>query len=131
MIAPILPSNGTDAAAKPAADSKLACAAKQFETVLLSQWLQDAESSFASVPGGDSDSDAGSDQLKGLATQQLATSFTATGGIGISKLVLGALTKTNEKEQEAVHGKGQAAAEPANPAAMMGAIAAYRAEARR
>lgn len=127
MITPVLPSVGSGVAAKAAADPKLATAAKQFETVLLSQWLQDAESSFASVPGGDSDTDAGSDQLKGLATQQLATSFSASGGIGISKLVLGALTKVNEKEQ----GAAVAAATPGGSAAMSGALTTYKAETRR
>ena len=131
MITALSSPVGSSDAAKAAVDPKLADAAKQFETVLLSQWLQDAESSFASVPGGDCDTDAGSDQLKGLATQQLATSFTASGGIGISKLVLGALTKTNEKEQGTMDGTAKAAAKPEGPAAMTGALAAYKAEARR
>lgn len=126
MITPVLASVGSGVAAKATADPKLITAAKQFETVLLSQWLQDAESSFASVPGADSDTDAGSEQLKGLATQQLATSFAASGGIGISKLVLGALTKVNEKEQ----GAAVTAAAPGG-SAMSGALAAYKAEARR
>ena len=130
MIKPVLSPTGTGDAANAVANPKLATAAKQFETVLLSQWLQDAESSFASVPGGDSDTDAGSDQLKGLATQQLATSFTASGGVGISKLVLGALTKTNEKEQGTMVGTAKAAAKAGGSAAMTGALAAYRAEAR-
>lgn len=129
MITPVLPSAGSGVAAKAAVDPKLATAAKQFETVLLSQWLQDAESSFASVPGGDSDTDAGSDQLKGLATQQLATSFAASGGIGISRLVLGALTTVSDKEQGAVD--GATAVAPGKSAAMSGALAAYKAEAPR
>ncbi len=130
MITALSSPVGSSDAARAAVDPKLANAAKQFETVLLSQWLQDAESSFASVPGGDSDTDAGSDQLKGLATQQLAASFTASGGVGISKLVLGALTKTNEKEQGAMHETSKTAVEAGGSAAMTGALAAYRAEAR-
>lgn len=131
MITPVLPSASSGIAAKAAADPKLATAAKQFETVLLSQWLQDAESSFASVPGADSDTDAGSDQLKGLATQQLATSFAASGGIGISKLVLGALTKVSDKEHGVLDGTAVTAARAGGPASMSGALAAYKAEARR
>ena len=131
MVMPVGPSTNFGSTPKVAAAPKLVTAAKQFETMLLTQWLQDAESSFASVPGGDSDTDAGSDQIKGLATQQLAGSFASSGGIGISKLVLAALTKSSLNEQG---GNGDAAVTApgsSSAAAMNGALTAYKAEARR
>ena len=71
--------------------AKLMSAAKEFESVLLGQWLQGAESSFGAVPGGDDDQDAGDEQMKGFAVQQLAKSFSDSGGIGIAALVSKAL----------------------------------------
>ena len=65
--------------------------AKEFESILLGQWLQGAESSFGTVPGGEDDTDAGEEQMKGFAVQQLAKSFSDSGGVGIAKLVLRAL----------------------------------------
>ncbi|MGI4756694.1 MAG: hypothetical protein ACRYGF_07590 [Janthinobacterium lividum] len=117
---------------------KLATAAKQFESVLLGQWLQDAESSFASVPGGDEDSDSGGQQMQGFATQQLATSLTAHGGIGIAKLVQNALARASEREQSgasAGHAAGSSAADAGNAVRTAGsaasAMAAYTAEGKR
>lgn len=124
------------AAAVPAASPKLVTAAKQFESVLLGQWLQEAESSFASVPGGDEDTDSGGQQMQGFATQQLATGLTASGGIGIAKLVQGALARASAREE--AHGavtpgtafqSGTAAATHATNRAS--AMAAYAAETRR
>lgn len=123
MVLSQLPSIGSAATAKVAANPKLAAAAKQFETVLLSQWLQGAESSFGSVPGGDSDTDAGGEQMQGFATQQLATSFTEQGGVGISKLVLGALTKADGQE----HGHTTPEASAVNATSTAQALMAYRA----
>ncbi len=131
MVTAVVPSAGSGSTAQSAESPTLANAAKEFETVLLSQWLQDAESSFASVPGADSDTDAGSDQLKGFATQQLASSFAASGGIGISKLVLRALTKAGAKEQGNHNDAAIAVTSPGGAAAMTDALTAYKAEARR
>lgn len=65
---------------------RLSEAAKEFEGVLLNQWLHEAESTFGAAPGG-TDYDADDDQMKSFATQQLATQFAARGGIGIGRLV--------------------------------------------
>ena len=100
---------------------RLAAAAKQFDSVLLGQWLKGAESSFASVPGGDEDTYSGGQQMQGFATQELATSLTAGGGIGIAKLVGNALVKASEREQ---------AGAATTAASSTQAIAAYAAEAR-
>lgn len=70
--------------------------AKEFEALLLHQWLQEAENTFACVPGGDEqnqDADPGADQFQGLAMQSLATSLTNAGGIGIAKMIARQLHK--------------------------------------
>lgn len=111
------------------ATPRLATAAKQFESVLLGQWLQDAQSSFATVPGGDEDTDSGGQQMQGFATQQLATSLTASGGIGIAKLVEGALARASQREQAGAPASaaGNAVASAVSTAR---ASAAYAAEAK-
>jgi len=78
--------------------SKLSSAAQEFESVLLGQWLQNAESSFGSVPGGDDDADSCGEQMQGFATQRLAGQLTASGGIGIARLVEGALLKASRRK---------------------------------
>ncbi len=68
--------------------AKIDKAGKDFESILLGNWLQGAEESFAKVPGGDGeDDDAGSGQFQGIAMQALAGSLTASGGIGIAKMI--------------------------------------------
>ena len=68
--------------------AKIAKAGKDFESILLGNWLQSAEESFAKVPGGDGeDDDSGSGQFQGIAMQALAGSLTASGGIGIAKMI--------------------------------------------
>ena len=73
---------------------------KQFETMLLSSWLQQAEQSFATAPGVDDDDDqdkAGRDQILGLGVQSLAQALEADGGIGIAKMIAKAMTAQAEK----------------------------------
>lgn len=83
------------AGAGPARDTeaKTLKAGKDFESILLGNWLQQAEQSFATVPGGDGqeDEDAGKDQFQGIAMQALAGSLTASGGIGIAKMITSSL----------------------------------------
>ncbi len=79
------------AARSPAsAEQKVHQASQDFESVLLGQWLQEAEDSFGSVPGNDGDADTS--QMKNFAMQHLAREITKSGGMGISKIVEGALT---------------------------------------
>jgi Rod binding domain-containing protein len=70
-------------------NNKIEKSAKDFESILLGTWLQQAEQSFGSLPGGDDDedADAGKDQLQGIAMQSLGGSMTAAGGIGIAKMI--------------------------------------------
>ena len=69
-------------------DRAIEKSAKDFESILIGQWLQGAEHTFATVPGGDDeDQDPGKEQLQGIAMQSLATSLTASGGLGLAKLV--------------------------------------------
>jgi Rod binding domain-containing protein len=71
-------------------------AAKEFESVLLGQWLKDAQSSFATVPGNE-DEDAGASQTMDFATQHLAKEIAARGGVGIANLVESALRKSTDE----------------------------------
>ena len=70
-------------------DQKIEKSAKEFESILLGSWLQQAEKSFGSLPGGDDDddADAGKEQFQGMAMQSLGTSMTASGGIGLAKMI--------------------------------------------
>ncbi len=72
----------------PANDTaKIEKSAKDFESLLLSNWLQQAEESFAKLPGADDDEDPGKDQFQGIAMQSLGAAMTAAGGIGISRMI--------------------------------------------
>jgi Rod binding domain-containing protein len=79
-------------------NAKIEKSAKDFESILLGSWLQQAEQSFGSVPGGDGDDDAdpGKDQFQGMAMQSLGTSMTAAGGIGIAKMISKQLHKADD-----------------------------------
>jgi Rod binding domain-containing protein len=98
-------------------NAKIEKAGKDFESILLGNWLQQAENSFAKVPGGDGqddDEDAGKDQFQGLAMQSLATSLTASGGIGIAKMITKHLFAASDKETGANADKSVRAANQAN-----------------
>src|SRR5580692_4658997 len=66
-------------------DEKIDKGAKEFESILVGSWLQQAEQSFATLPGADDDQDPGREQMMSLGVQTLSTSMTASGGIGIAK----------------------------------------------
>ncbi len=86
---------GTQAAEKlkntdPANLAKIQKSAREFEAVLLSHWLEQAEQSFASVPGSaqDPDADPGKDQFHAIAMQAVGTALTGGhGGLGIAAMV--------------------------------------------
>jgi Rod binding domain-containing protein len=72
--------------------------AKEFEAVLVGSWLQQAEQSFATIPGADDDNqDVGRDSMMSLGVQTLATSLAASGGIGIGKMVAKAMHEAADK----------------------------------
>jgi Rod binding domain-containing protein len=79
-------------------DNKIEKSAKDFESILLGTWLQQAEKTFAAVPGADDDddADAGKDQFQSIAMESLAASMTAAGGIGIAKIVAAHLHKAED-----------------------------------
>ena len=81
----------TASSSASAPDKRIASTADEFESILLGQWLQNAESSFGTVPGAEDDKDAGGEQMQSFAMQQLARGLTHSGGIGIAKLISGAL----------------------------------------
>jgi Rod binding domain-containing protein len=99
-------------AASPETDNaKIEKSAKDFESILLGSWLQQAEQSFGSLPGGDDeeDSDPGKEQFQGIAMQSLGSAMTAAGGIGIAKMISKQLHKAEEM--------GDATAAKVHPAA--------------
>lgn len=82
-------------------DGQIEKSAKEFEAMLLSNWLQQAEQSMASVPGAQDDDDGGSgrDQMMSLGVQSLATSLVSSGGIGIAAMITKALHSAADKTQ--------------------------------
>src|SRR5580693_10243560 len=62
--------------------SRIDKAAHDFESILVGQWLEKAEKSFATVPGTDPDQDrdAGHDQFQSIACESLAKGLGKTGG---------------------------------------------------
>jgi Rod binding domain-containing protein len=83
---------------KSALDSaKIDKGAREFEAVLVGSWLQQAEASFATVPGADDGEDVGKGSMMSLGVQTLATSMAASGGIGIGKMVAKAMHAAADK----------------------------------
>jgi Rod binding domain-containing protein len=83
--------------------SKIEKSAKDFESILLGSWLQQAEQSFGSLPGGDDDddADAGKEQFQGIAMQSLGNAMTASGGIGIAKMIVKQLHTAADRQAAA------------------------------
>jgi len=75
--------------AKSTDTQKIDKTAREFEGILLGEWLQQAEKSFASVPGGDSgqNTDPGHDQLQSIGCEFLGGALSKAGGIGIAKMI--------------------------------------------
>jgi Rod binding domain-containing protein len=78
-------------------DAKIEKGSREFEAILMGSWLQQAEESFATVPGTDEDEDPGKGQMMSLGVQQLATSLAASGGIGIGKMIAKAMHANADK----------------------------------
>jgi len=89
-------------------NAKIEKSAKDFESILLGSWLQQAEQSFGSLPGGDEDGDedSGKEQFQGIAMQSLGAAMTNSGGIGIAKMI----SKQLHKAQDAADAKAESAA---------------------
>jgi len=88
--------------------AKIEKSARDFESILIGQWLEQAEKSFATVPGEDpdkKDQDVGQDQMRSIAFHSLAEGLTKSGGLGIAKMIT--------KYLEAAEAKSATADEPA------------------
>lgn len=105
MLQQVKSATGTDQTAK------IEKGAREFEAMLLSGWLQQAEKSLATVPGTDEDDDGdssgGQDTMTSLGVQSLAGSLAASGGIGIGAMIAKAMLAMAQKQQAA---NGQAPA---------------------
>ena len=79
--------------------AKIDKGAKEFEAVLVGSWLQQAEQSFATVPGADDDdnNDVGRDSMMSFGVQALSTSMAASGGFGIGKMIAKAMHAAADK----------------------------------
>jgi Rod binding domain-containing protein len=99
--------------ARAASDTaKIEKGAKQFESMLLSSWLQQAEKSFATAPGdedGDDDDAGVRDQMIGMGLQSVADAMVASGGIGIAKMIADAMERTAEKAESRAQTGGTSA----------------------
>jgi Rod binding domain-containing protein len=74
--------------AKAGESAKIDKAARDFESILLGEWLEKAEKSFATVPGQeDENSDPGHDQFQSIGCQFLAEGLSKAGGIGIAAII--------------------------------------------
>ncbi|MDQ2844712.1 MAG: hypothetical protein M3Y72_27455 [Acidobacteriota bacterium] len=91
-------------------DAKIDQSAQQFESILVGTWLNEAQQSFASVPGGDTDRDAGGDQMMSLGVQSLSNSLAASGGLGIGKMIAKAMHAAADREKAGVSATAQPAA---------------------
>jgi Rod binding domain-containing protein len=96
-------------ASKTGSAAKIDKAAHDFESILVGQWLEKAEKSFATVPGADpdQDSDSGHDQFQSIACQFMAQGLTKNGSFGIATMISKHLTAVAAKQT----------GESANPAA--------------
>lgn len=85
-----------------AENAKIDKSSKDFESILMSSWLQQAEQSFGSLPGSDDedDADSGKEQFQGIAMQSLGASLSASGGIGIAKMIAKSLHKAEDARVE-------------------------------
>lgn len=89
--------------AKNADTQKIEKTAREFEGILLGEWLQQAEKSFASVPGGDpgQDADPGHDQLQSIGCEFLGGALSKAGGIGIASMISKHLKATEASRVQA------------------------------
>ena len=83
-------SSAANTAPGQAPSPKLVKAAQEFESILLSSWLEKMQASFS---GTDDGSDPAHDTLASMGTQAIASALAARGGIGIAKLMLHHLTQ--------------------------------------
>jgi len=80
--------------------SRIDKAAHDFESILVGQWLEKAEKSFATVPGTDPDQsqDSGRDQFQSIACQYMAQAMSKNGGFGIAAMISKHLAAAEARE---------------------------------
>jgi Rod binding domain-containing protein len=84
----------------PSDDAKIEKGSKDFEAMLLGSWLQQAEQSFATVPGAEDDGeDQQRDQIMSFGVQALAGAIEADGGLGIAKMIAHAMHEAAAQQQ--------------------------------
>lgn len=95
-----------------AKSGKIEKAAQNFESLLVGHWLEQAEKSFAEVPGTDPDQEADSsrEQFMSIACESLAQGITRSGGLGIARMVSSGLKRAADEKAS----NNQAEFEPAN-----------------
>ena len=103
--------------------AKIEQAAQEFESVLLTQWLEQARQSFAGAPGGEEDDtgDPGGDQMLSLGLQSLAAAVTKSGGIGIARMLTHHLESHNSEAP--THPEARTDGISANPIDVLGQAA--------
>ena len=74
------------ASSQSAPHARIAKATRDFEALLLNLLLQSMVKTFSAVPGGETTA-AGSDDYQYMGTQALASALSASGGIGIARLI--------------------------------------------
>lgn len=79
------PATAEDSGRAGSPPSKLSKAAREFESILLQNWLEKMNQSFA---GSEPSQDAAHDTVSSLGTQAIATALAARGGIGIASMLL-------------------------------------------
>ncbi|MFY9646868.1 MAG: rod-binding protein [Terriglobales bacterium] len=90
------------------ASSKIDKAAHDFESLLVGQWLEKAEKSFATVPGTDPDQqkDSAHDQFQSIACESLAKSLSKAGGFGIATMISESLAAVETNRASAAKPEG-------------------------
>lgn len=89
---------------------KIDKAARDFESILLGEWLEKAEKSFATVPGADQENtDPGHDQFQSIGCEFLSGALAKAGGIGIASVISKRLKAT-----EAMRAAAEAATHKGN-----------------
>ena len=79
-------------AAPDPGQAKLACAASDFEALLIAQMLRSARESSASDVGGSEGSDTNSSLIE-MSEQQFAQTLANSGGLGVARIVIAGLSK--------------------------------------
>lgn len=82
--------------------AKIDKASRDFESILVGEWLNQAEKSFATVPGADPDqqNDTGHDQFQSIACQSLAQGLSKAGGFGIAAMISKHLQAAHANQQQ-------------------------------